>query len=103
MLSPEKLAFSRVLSRDLGLWCVLTSNTKGNYWKSGRLHCPLPNSRCGPASHFGVKKTLPNSLKNTRQCRSNEKRFFSSLTRLTDQSSTAVVNQKQLQTGRNNK
>jgi len=29
MLSPEKFAFSRVLSRDLGLWCVLTSNTRG--------------------------------------------------------------------------
>jgi len=29
MLSPEKLAFSRDFSRDLGLWCVLLANTRG--------------------------------------------------------------------------
>jgi len=28
MLSPEKLAFSRDLSRDLGLLCVLPANTR---------------------------------------------------------------------------
>jgi len=51
-LRLQKLAFSRVLSRDLGLWVSAALYHRGNYWKSRRLHRPLPNSRCGPASDY---------------------------------------------------
>jgi len=93
MLSPEKLAFSRDLSRDLKLWCVLTANTRGNSWKPRRLHCPRPNCRCFHASHFGVKKTCQIQLK-IQGSVEVMKNFLSSHTGLTDQSAIAIVNQK---------
>ena len=54
------------ISGIIGVCCLLT---QGGFLKTSPPTLPLPNSRCGPASHFGVKKTCQNGPKFKEQCR----------------------------------